>query len=135
MFTIVRTPLQQAAALYSDAHKDAYGFRPRNGGIHDPSTLEEYNAAIEECALTIAENAVVEQAQEADALARVEAEITAIMSDHGIDRPTAIRWWIAAEGVEPDGEHLSYSFEVEHLLWGRGCLRKAKSFIEEALAA
>jgi hypothetical protein len=112
--------IKQAASIYSDAHKDAYGFRPRNGGVHAPTTLADYHKAIEECAATITANEERESAYEATALARFEGEITALMTDHGIDRPTALRWWFEAEGFTPR-DNLGWSRQgAEHILYCRG---------------
>jgi hypothetical protein len=119
------TDLEQAAVLYSDAHKAAYGFRPRNGGVHNPVTLADYDAAFASMQETIDENEATEAAFEARALARFEAEIAALMADHQIDRPTALRWWFEAEGYEPfdfgDGAGPVDSHQdAEHVLWKRG---------------
>jgi hypothetical protein len=112
--------LEQAACIYSDAHKDAYGFRPRDGGVHSPVTLAEFEAAIADCAATITENETREAVYEAKALARFEAEIAALVADHGIDRATALRWWFEAEGFV-GRDHLGWSRqEAEHVLYCRG---------------
>lgn len=116
------TALEQAANLYSDAHKDAYGFRPRNGGVHNPQTLAEYEAAISECSETMMENEARERVFEARALARLESEVSAIQSEHGLDHATATRWWFEAEGFqEPVGEcTYAYNQEAEMILYARG---------------
>lgn len=114
------TALEQAATIYSDAHKAAYGFRPRDGGIHRPVTLTDYDSAIEECILTMQRNAAEEARHEASARAAFEAEIATLMGDHHIDRATALRWWFEAEGWEPR-EHIGWARQdAEHILWGRG---------------
>ena len=112
--------LEQLATIYSDAHKDAYGFRPRGGGIHNPTTVEEYRAAIEDCGRTIEEEEKRERAYEAKALAAFEAEIATLVADHGIARETALRWWFEAEGFEPR-DHIGWARQdAEHVLWKRG---------------
>jgi len=111
------TALEQAAQIYSDVHKDAYGFRPRDGGIHNPKTLEEYNAAIERC------SAVVDDEQEQErkvCLLRQqtwEEAITANLELGATDRETAIRWHIQSLGYEGSFHHCDVQ-EVESALYG-----------------
>lgn len=126
--------LEQLATIYSDAHKDAFGFRPRNGGIHNPTTVEEYRAAIEDCGRIAEAEMERERAHEARTLAAFEAEIAALVSDHGITRETALRWWFEAEGFEP-GEHPAWSRqEAEHVLWKRGIAVREWAGIVEVVA-
>lgn len=93
------TALEQAAIIYSDMHKDAYGFRPREGGIHNPQTLEDYDSAFADMQATIRTNEAMEAFAAARALETVRAEIAALQQQHGLDRETALRWWFEAEGA------------------------------------
>jgi hypothetical protein len=108
------TALEQAATIYSDAHKDAYGFRPRDGGLYNPITLADYEGAIEDCARVMAENEAEEAIRAAAALEAVWSEIADLQHDHGIDRETALRWWFEAQGRN------DHSQAREHALWERG---------------
>ena len=109
------SPLEQAAVIYSDMHKDTYGFRPRSGGIHNPTTLADYEAAFESMGRTMEDNAREEEQREAAALAKLESELDTLVSDHAIDRATALRWWFEAEGTREDDPQ-----SREHVLWARG---------------
>lgn len=93
--------IEQLACTYSDAHKDAYGFRPRNGGIHNPQTVEEYEAAIEKCAATIDEQETEECRRSLAAQRELEADLARLISIGAPDRATALRWWIEGLGAEP----------------------------------
>jgi hypothetical protein len=112
------TALEQAAVIYSDMHKDAYGFRPRNGGVHCPVTPEDYAAAFEELGGIIAAREDEEAAISAKAIAKLEEELTDLQHDHGISREDALRWWFEAEGCEDAQDR-------EHALWKRGIAVKA----------
>lgn len=117
------TELEQAAVIYSDMHKDAYGFRPRNGGVHAPTTLAEYDAAFASMQDTIRDDEAEDAKREAAALAKVEDELSALMTDHGLSRADALRWWMEAEGFEPAdyGQgRAAYLQDAEHILWKRG---------------
>jgi hypothetical protein len=107
------TDLEQAAVIYSDMHKDAYGFRPRNGGVHCPVTLEDYAVAFDELGKMIAEENDREAVRSAAAIAKLEEELTDLQHDHGIARADALRWWFEAEGCEDAQDR-------EHALWKRG---------------
>lgn len=121
------TALEQAAILYSDAHKDAYGFRPRDGGIHCPVTLADYDAAMIELGDIIARNEAEEAAREAAALDAFNTEVGGLMAQHRIDRETALRWWFEAEGyVKPLEDCPAWRRQnAEHVLWKRGLPQSA----------
>lgn len=108
------TALEQAATIYSDMHKDAYGFRPREGGLHNPVTLADYDVAFDEMQAVIRENEAREADRAAAALEAVRGEIADLQQQHGIDRETALRWWFEAEGRN-DGPQ-----DREMVLWARG---------------
>jgi hypothetical protein len=100
-------------SLYSDMHKDAYGFRPRNPDFF-PKTLEEYQQE-----LTYLEGLICEQIKEdrirhAAALKTWKARIRKTASDHSVSLVTAIRWEMDAEGVYH--EYLG-DYDIDHYFW------------------
>lgn len=111
------TALEQAAQFYSDAHKDAYGFRPRNGGVHNPQTLEEYDAANEELCSIIGRQEREEDRNAAISLLQWESQIAAMQAIGATDRQQAIRWHIASLGYEGEFHHYDCQ-EVESALYG-----------------
>ena len=98
--------------MYSDFHKDAYGFRPRTVNVYAMSTeaLEEDYAEFER---------VCKENQEADAIAEAQADlafqtlITNTIQMGAGDEVTALRW-IAEGAVE------QYGYDYEHFLWSQG---------------
>lgn len=87
--------------LYSDLHKDAYGFRPRHSRFYDEDTTdaerqEFWDWAIRDLDLRIEEDA----RREAEAVASFEEGIALTMKVAGCDRATAIRYQIEAGGYE-----------------------------------
>ena len=89
---------EQLETIYSDAYKDAYGFRPR-GHVFD--TVEELRAAIE---LRIAE----EKESMRRAMLEFEARVASVIETGAADRATALRWIADADGCADDLEHLCY---------------------------
>ena len=71
---------EQLETIYSDAYKDAYGFRPR-GHVFD--TVEELRAAIE---LRIAE----EKESMRRAMLEFEARVASVIETGAADRATAL---------------------------------------------
>lgn len=121
------TELERLVCIYSDAHKDAYGFRPRHYGVHNPVTVQDYRLAIEECLNKASEDLQVQRKVEADRLTQFNSEIAVMMHDHSIDRHSAIRWWFESNGYEKfdfgDGAGPVHSRqEAEYILynWGLG---------------
>lgn len=87
--------------LYSDLHKDAYGFRPRNHWFYDEATADEdrqllWEQAIEDLELRMEED----RRREAAAVEQFEAAVDRYIETGAADRETAIRWMVAAGGWE-----------------------------------
>ena len=98
--------------LYSDFHKDAYGFRPRTVNVYAMST-EELEADFDRFEQVCKEN------QEADAIAEAQADLAfqtlianTIQMGAG-DEATALRWIV-------EGAYDEYGFDYEHFLWSQG---------------
>ncbi len=113
----IRTALEEAASFYSDAHKDAYGHRPYQGGVYNPQTLEEYDAANDELCKMIGEQEREEDRNAAFSLLQWESQLAAMQALGAADRATAIRWHIAALGYEGNFETHDCQ-EVESALYG-----------------
>jgi len=100
------TALEQAQCTYSDFHKDAYGFRPRN----DISnwTLEDFDREFAIFARVCEENRIQEEAAEAEAIVRFEDRVTNLMHT-GTNRQRVIAWLMDAEGVNGDYEYFCFT--------------------------
>ena len=104
-------------SIYSDAHKDAYGFRPR--GEHTFLELQamspaEIQAEFDRLSETISEQVDAEREAERHAAMKLRNDASTIAMEHGISLADAYRWLMQAEGCEGD---------LEHFLWrmGLGC--------------
>jgi hypothetical protein len=98
--------LEQAQCTYSDFHKDAYGFRPRN----DISnwTLEDFDREFAVFARVCEENRIQEEAAEAEAIVRFEDRVTNLMHT-GTNRARVIAWLMDAEGANGDFEYFCFT--------------------------
>jgi hypothetical protein len=98
--------LEQAQCTYSDFHKDAYGFRPRN----DVSnwTLEDFDREFAIFARVCEENRIQEEAAEAEAIVRFEDRVTNLMHT-GTNRARVIAWLMDAEGANGDFEYFCFT--------------------------
>ena len=101
--------------MYSDYHKEAYGFRPSNWSYIYAKTTEELLADFaifaEECKV----NAEAEAAWEAKSVEKFKAAIANTISIGAGDEATALRWIVEA-AVE------KYGWDYEHYLWSVGIL-------------
>ena len=98
--------------LYSDFHKDAYGFRPRTINVY-ALTTEELEADFDRFEQVCNENRVAEVAAEEEADIRFKELIANTIAIGAGDEPTALRWIV--EGAYPE-----YGFDYEHFLWSQG---------------
>jgi len=98
--------LEQAQCTYSDFHKDAYGFRPRND-VND-WTLEDFDREFAIFARVCEENRIQEAAAEAEAIVRFEDRVTNLMHT-GTNRARVIAWLMDAEGANGDYEYFCFT--------------------------
>ena len=100
------TALEQAQCTYSDFHKDAYGFRPRND-VSD-WTLEDFDREFAVFARVCEENRIQEEAAEAEAIVRFEDRVTNLMHT-GTNRQRVIAWLMDAESATGDFEYFCFT--------------------------
>lgn len=127
---IEMTPIQEAYALLSDVHKDAYGFRPRN--YRNDLTLDEINEEIDRLLVIASENEKAERILEISNKADFEALIERTIGLGAGDRKTALRWlYEANEGYE------ACHYDIEFYVWnlGIGCGDIAKPLVNEIYEA
>ena len=100
------TALEQAQCTYSDFHKDAYGFRPRN----DVSnwTLEDFDREFAIFARVCEENRIQEETAEAEAIVQFEDRVLNLMHT-GTNRARVIAWLMDAEGANGDYEYFCFT--------------------------
>jgi hypothetical protein len=105
--------------IYSDYHKDAYGFRPRYD--YYSYSLEQLEADFARFAQMISEAAEAEARDERAAVAAFQAAIQNTIQIGAGDEETALRW-LASAGVEecgPDWEHYLWKMGILHTEYGR----------------
>jgi hypothetical protein len=98
--------------LYSDFHKDAYGFRPRTINVY-AFTTEELEADFARFEQVCEDNRKEELAAEMEADKAFQTLITNTIQMGAGDEVTALRW-IA------EGEVEQYGYDYEHFLWSQG---------------
>lgn len=80
--------VEQLKTIYSDAHKDAYGFRPR---MYGNLSVEELRSRINHCSETITRAQDEEREREDEIVAAFEERILVTIVNGAADRETAIR--------------------------------------------
>ena len=100
--------------IFSDMHKDAYGFRPRNHEFYDatPDRKQEIWDAVYTDVLFEIER---EAREKEIALEQFEREVTQTISYGAGDRATALRW-MTQNALFRDEQ------DVEHWVWDKGIL-------------
>jgi len=99
--------------IYSDYHKDAYGFRPRYD--YSAYSLEQLEADFTRFGQMISEAAEAEARDERAAVAAFKSTIRSLIEVGAGDEETALRW-LASAAVKECGP------DWEHYLWQRGIL-------------
>jgi hypothetical protein len=105
--------------IYSDYHKDAYGFRPRYD--YSAYSLEQLEADFARFGQMISEAAEAEARDERAAVAAYQSVIRTLIEVGAGDEETALRW-LASAGVEecgPDYEHYLWKEGILHTEYGR----------------
>jgi len=104
--------LEQAQEIYSDMHKDAYGFRPRFD--YSTWTLEQFNAEFELMGRIIEDDNKVKQENQAQAAHDFEMRVLSLLQTGAKDREMALRWIHEAEGSNGDEEYLCFLLGVSY---------------------
>jgi hypothetical protein len=121
--------LMNMARTYSDAHKDAYGFRPRGHEFHSlEGFIREYNEIVEDVCASIRR----EEAEKIEARKNFESWIEGTIAAGAGDRLTALKWILQAEGMERDFSF--YGWDILEHAHGVG-YGYIKSTLEQSQAA
>jgi hypothetical protein len=103
------------ASIFSDLFKDVNGFRPR-GTLHEFNSKAEFDLAFERLQVRLDEQQEEQKEIDAHSIRAYNARIASLMQDHSIDRATAVRWDMEAEGA--DGQDMDYYLFLVHLPYG-----------------
>lgn len=92
--------------IYSDMHKDAYGFRNK----YDPSKFTDAQLEFEVACMEdrIRNEEEIRIAAQAQSLIRWKARIAELMATHAISRADAIRWDMQAYGDVHDVDRYAW---------------------------
>lgn len=102
--------------IFSDLHKDAYGFRPRGHRFYDETTTDAERQEIWDYLVQVVEdNIAAEREHEARALRDFETQVANTIALGAGDRASALRWMTS-------GEDFYNSQCVEHWVWNQGIL-------------
>ena len=105
---------EQYQSIFSDIHKDVYGYRPRWQSTEQWNSLEwlkEQVAELEDALLRQEEEKVSE---EAAAIEAFEARVLGTRAAGAPDRETAIRWIAEAYEIEGDWDYLCYQLGLPY---------------------
>lgn len=100
--------------LFSDFHKDTYGFRPRGHEFYD-ATPERKQEIWDNMGQDFLQEMVREEKAKAEALEQFEHEVAQTISYGAGDRATALRWMT-------QNTLFYHEQSVEHWVWERGIL-------------
>jgi hypothetical protein len=100
---------QSDLSVYSDLHKDVYGFRPRG---HVFASEAEFTAEFARLVVQLGEVIDEEHAAKVRAAKALKARLRGIIADHGVDAVTALRWDFDALGLRGWGDWGQYAFET-----------------------
>lgn len=122
----IQNERDELLSMYSDVHKDAYGFRPREAAWAEvrAMSLDELRAEMDYLGKVAAEEYDREVKAEGEAALRLWATAMGLAMSQNVPLATAYRWLIEAEG-----EHV----DLEHFLWlsGVGCGNIARTMQAE----
>lgn len=104
--------------VYSDFHKDAYGFRPRYD--YHSYTLEQLEADFDYFAQLCEEKRIAEEKAEAQAIIVFEQRIAQMMSIGANDRQTALKWLYEGEGYVIGAIDSWEQQNIEYFIWCQG---------------
>ena len=117
--------------IFSDLHKDAYGFRPRGHEYYEALPARKQEIWVKVCEdLEAAQEEEARQAEEA--VAEFKAQITKVIEAGAGNRITALRWMTSTETFyhSQDVEHWVYNQCILFTDYGRELVKELESIVE-----
>ena len=102
--------------IFSDLHKDAYGFRPRGHEYYEAAPERKQEIWVRVCE-DLEASQEEESRREQEAVAVFKAQITRVIEAGAGNRSTALRWMI-----QPAGETFRLEQDVEYWVFNQGIL-------------
>lgn len=107
-------PQTRDGSIYSDLHKDAYGFRPR-GELAMFKDIADFDEAWKRAADALEREQRYEEEQKQEAIKNFEEEVASNMEYGAATREDAIRWICQARGLhDEDQSALEYAFGLPY---------------------
>ena len=115
--------------IFSDFHKDAYGFRPRLDEEFYTATPARKQEIWDSVGRAFRIREAEEAEEEARALREFEAEIASVIEAGAGDRTTALRWLT-------EGDTFYGRQDVEHWVYNQGILftKEGRALVEELMS-
>lgn len=110
---------QNLCAIYSDMHKDTYGFRPR--GVFEGKTLEDVEAMIADLEPALDREIARERAENLAAIERMEKLISDTVSIGAVYRRDAMAWLIDTY-LPHSRPRIANRYELEGFFYDHGLL-------------
>ena len=117
--------------IFSDLHKDAYGFRPRGHEYYEAAPARKQEIWVKVCEdLEVAQDE--EARREQEAVAEFKAQITKVIEAGAGNRITALRWMTSTETFyhSQDVEHWVYNQGILFTDCGRELVKELESIVE-----
>jgi len=111
MTTTIQT-VEEFQQVWSDFHKDAYGFRPR--GAMPNWTVEQWDAEFQHLSAICERNRIEEEASQAEAAKEVEDLFARLINGGAPDRATALRWLHDAHATNGNNEYLCFQLGLPY---------------------
>ena len=117
--------------IFSDLHKDAYGFRPRGHEYYEatPERKQEIWVRVSDDLEASQEE---ESRREQEAVAEFKAQITRVIEAGAGNRITALRWMTSTETfyLEQDVEHWVFNQGILFTDYGRELVKELCTLVE-----
>lgn len=120
----------QLISYISDAHKDAYGFRPRHFD-YDAMSINELEALSDEISEEVTREIEREEARKTEAVTSFKGFVNEMIGWGAKDRQTALRWLTENETFNhiQDIEHWVYNQGILFTDYGKGLVKELEAII------
>ena len=117
--------------IFSDLHKDAYGFRPRGHEYYEAAPERKQEIWVRVCD-DLEASQEEESRREQEAVAEFKAQITRVIEAGAGNRITALRWMTSTETfyLEQDVEHWVFNQGFLFTAYGRELVEELCTIVE-----
>ena len=117
--------------IFSDLHKDAYGFRPRGHEYYEAAPARKQEIWVRVCK-DLEASQEEESRREQEAVAEFKAQITKVIEAGAGNRITALRWMTSTETFYHSQDVESWVYKQGFLFtdYGRELVKELESIVE-----